>query len=197
MTAELAVKLTPQEYLAQERQAEYKSEYVNGELFAMAGASRWHNIIVTNVVSELRFQLKGHRCETYSNDMRVHIPDTGLYTYPDIVVICGTPEFDDSHHDTLLNPILLIEVLSPSTESYDRGAKFGHYRRLDSLQEYVLITQTRPLIEHYVRQDDSRFWILSDAEGMATRMELTSIGCTLALAEVYDKVNFEEVNRQE
>ena len=195
MTAETAPKMTPQEYLVHERQAEYKSEYLKGELFAMAGASRWHNIITLNVGSELRIQLKGRPCETYSNDMRVHTPHTGLYSYPDVVVICGTPKFDDEHRDTLLNPTVLIEVLSPSTESYDRGAKFGHYRRLDSLREYLLITQEKPLIERYVRQEDSRFWTLSDAEGLEAGVELSSIGCLLALAEVYEKVNFEEMKQ--
>ncbi len=197
MTAEPAAKLTTQDYLAHERQADYKSEFLNGELLAMAGASRWHNIIVLNVGSELRIQLKGRRCETYSTNMRVHIPPTGLYTYPDVVVICGTPEFDDDQHDTLLNPTVLIEVLSPSTERYDRGAKFGHYRRLASLREYVLISQEKPLIERYVRHEDSRFWLLSDAEGLDAKIEVSSVGCVLALAEVYDKVHFEEMEQEE
>ena len=127
--------------------------------------------------------------------MRIHIPHTRLYTYPDVVVVCRTLKFDDDHHDTLLNPTVLIDVLSPSTESDDRGAKFGHYRSLDSLCEYVLITQEKPLIERYVRQEDSRFWTLSDAEGLEARIGLSSIGCLLALAEVYEKVNFEEMKQ--
>ena len=185
--------MTEREYLAYERQAEYKSEFLNGELFAMTGASRRHNIITLNVGSELRVQLEGRSRETYSSDMRVHNPDTGLYSYPDVVVICGKPEFKDEHGDLLLNPTVLIEVLSPSTERHDRGAKFGHYRRLHSLQEYVLITQEKPFIECYVRQENSQFWMLSDIEGLEASVELSSIGCTLSLAEVYDKVDFKQV----
>ena len=196
MTAEPVVNMTEQEYLAYERQAEYKSEFLNGELFAIAGASRWHNIITLNVGSELRIQLKGKGCESYSSDMRVHNPDTGLYCYPDVVVICGKPEFKDENGDILLNPTVLIEVLSPSTERYDRGAKFGHYRRLESLQEYVMITQERPFVERYMRQENSHFWTLSDVEGLETSVELSSIACTLALSEVYDKVNFEQVKEE-
>lgn len=193
MSAEPAIKMTELEYLIYERQAEYKSEFLNGKLFAMAGASRRHNLIVTNVVREVSLQLKGRSCESYSSDMRVHNPDTSLYSYPDVVVMCGKPEFSDEHGDILLNPTLLIEVLSPSTELYDRGAKFGHYRRLESLREYVMITQDRASIERYERQEDSRFWMLSEIEGLETSVELSSIGCTLALSEVYDKVDFEHM----
>lgn len=196
MSAEPAVKLTPQAYLAMERQQEYKSEYINGDIFAMAGASRWHNLIVTNSVAELRAQLKGRPCELYANDMRVWIPRIRKYTYPDLVVVCGNPQFEDEERDTLLNPTLIIEVLSPSTAAYDRGDKFKHYRTIESLREYVLISQTRPWIERYVRQESTPFWMFSDAEGLEAQIELDSIGCTLALTQVYEKVKFEEERLQ-
>src|SRR5919198_4874617 len=118
---------TPEEYLALERAARHKSEYVNGRIYALAGASRAHNLIVVNVSAELRAQLRGRPCETYASDMRVKVSQTGLYTYPDVVVVCGEPRFEDAQVDTLLNPTVIIEVLSESTESYDRGEKFAHY----------------------------------------------------------------------
>ena len=142
--------LTPEEYLARERRAETKSEYLRGEVFAMAGASRAHNLIASNAAGELRQQLRDRPCEVYPSDMRVKVSPSGLYTYPDVTVVCGEPQFEDAEVDTLLNPKVLVEVLSPSTADYDRGGKFTHYRRLPSLQEYVLISQDRPLVEHYV-----------------------------------------------
>lgn len=191
MTTLPVVKLSPEEYLALERQSEVKSEYWHGELFAMAGASRWHNLIVLNVGAEVRTQLKGRSCEAYTNDMRVRIPRSPSYKYPDLIAICGQPQFEDEHKDTLLNPTMIVEVLSPSTEAYDRGAKFGEYRTIESLQEYVLISQDKPWIERYVRQKETPFWLFSDISGLETSIELQSVDCTLALAEVYDKVEFE------
>jgi Uma2 family endonuclease len=191
MTAQPAAKMTPQEYLALERQNEIKSEYWNGEMFAMAGATEAHNLIVANVVIGIGTQLKGRPCKMYPNDMRVRITRSPSYKYPDVVIVCGQSQFEDEHHDTLLNPTVIIEVLSPSTEAYDRGAKFGEYRTIDSLQEYVLISQDKPLIERYIHQEDSPFWLFSDTKGMEMNIELRSIDCTLALAEVYDKVEFE------
>lgn len=178
---------TAEEYLARERQAECKSEYYAGEIFALAGASRWHNLVVANVVSELRSQLKGRPCTTYPSDMRVKVSPTGLYTYPDVTVVCGEAQFEDLQQDTLLNPTLIVEVLSESTEAYDRGGKFAHYRKLASVMEYVLIAQTKPHIEHYVRQPDNR-WLLAEAESLHDIVHLPSIDCQLALVEVYDKV---------
>lgn len=191
MSAQPQVKtyLTPEEYLEIERQAEYKSEYWNGEIFAMAGASERHVLIVTNVVAELRTQLKGRPCKVYSTDMRVNVDATGLYTYPDIVALCGKSEFDEGEMETLLNPTVIIEVLSPSTEAYDRGMKFEHYRTLTSLADYLLISQQAPKIEHFVRQSDER-WILSESSGPDDTIEIASIQCSLPLPEVYDKVEF-------
>jgi Uma2 family endonuclease len=188
MSSQAHKRCTPEEYLALERQAQCKSEYYAGEVFAMAGASRWHNLIVANVISELRSQLKGRPCTTYPSDMRVKISPTGLYTYPDVTVVCGAAQFEDTQQDTLLNPTLIVAVLSDSTEAYDRGGKFAHYRKLASLMEYVLVAQTKPHIEHYIRQPDNR-WLLAEAESLHATIDLPAIDCHLSLAEVYDKVD--------
>lgn len=190
MYAQTIKKFTTDDYLACERQSEIKHEFWHGELFAMAGASEAHNLIVTNVVSELRTQLKGRPCKVYSNDMRVRIAPKKAYTYPDVVVVCGTPQFEDDRRETLLNPTLIVEALSPSTEAHDRGLKFESYRAIPSLQEYVLISQTKPLIERYVRQENTRFWMFDEAAGLDAGIELTALAGRLALAEVYDKIEF-------
>ena len=182
-------KITPKEYLEMERKAEFRSEYFDGKIFAMAGAKRRHNVVAWNIGGELREKLKNKNCEAYPADMRVFVPETGLYTYPDLVVVCGEPEFQDDVFDTLLNPILLIEVLSESTESYDRGKKFQHYRSIESLQEYVLVSQDEARIEKYVRHGDG-FWFLTEAVGLDSEIEFISIESNIALAEVYDKIDF-------
>lgn len=179
--------LSPEDYLDLERAAPYKSEYFAGEIFARSGASRRHNVIVTNLIAELRGQLRGRPCEVYPSDMRVTVRPTGLYTYPDVVVVCGPPAFDDAHTDTLLNPTVLFEVLSESTEGYDRGRKFEHYRQLASLQEYVLVAQEQYHVEHYARQADGR-WLLSETNDPGETLHLPSLACDLALAEVYDRI---------
>jgi Uma2 family endonuclease len=187
MSSQPKILLTPEEYLAIERKAEYRSEYLNGETFAMTGASRKHNLIALNIAGELRQQLKGKPCEAYVNDMRVHIPATGLYAYPDVTVVCGEPQFEDAFVDTLLNPTLLVEVLSESTESYDRGKKFSYYRTIQSLAEYLLVAQDEYRIEQYLKQQDGR-WLLTDIRSLDGIVELASVSCTLALKEVYDRV---------
>ncbi len=193
MTQSLAQsKYSPAQYLALEREAEQKSEYVNGHIFAMAGASRQHNQITFNLAGELRAQLRGRPCVAYVSDMRVKVSTTGLYTYPDVVALCGEAEFEDTFMDTLLNPMVIMEVLSRSTEAYDRGEKFAHYRRFPSLCDYVLITQNKVRIEHYVRQDKQ--WILSEFDDWNNTIQLASIDCSLSLEEVYDKVKFPEEN---
>ena len=179
--------LTPEQYLAIERAADFKSEYIDGEMFAMSGASRQHNLIVTNLVAELRQQLKGRPGEVYPIDMRVWIPATAKYTYPDVTVVCGEPRFEDTELDTLLNPTLIVEVLSPGTESYDRGKKFEHYRGIESLEEYLLVAQDERRIEQFLRQDDGR-WLFADTAGSEGVVAAPSIRCRLALAEIYDKV---------
>lgn len=193
-------RLTEAEYLEIERAAETKSEFFNGEMFAMAGASIEHILITSNVAGELRNQLRGRPCLVLPADMRVKVSDTGLYTYPDVVVVCGGARLEDGRRDTLLNPTLIVEVLSESTEAYDRGDKFAHYRRLESLQEYVLVAQDRPRIERFTRQGESQEWLLTEISDPQGRVTLTAIGCELALAEVYENVPFPEekpLRRQE
>jgi Uma2 family endonuclease len=188
MASQRNVRLTPEEYLALERQATVKSEYVNGAVFAMAGASPRHVLIVTNVVAELRQQLKQRPCTVYSTYLRLQVRPTGLYTYPDVMVVCGTPQFDEVQQDTLLNPTVIVEVLSESTKDYDRGGKFQHYRTLTSLAEYLLIAQDTPHVEHFVRQPDNR-WLLAETNRLEDTLHLPSITCDLALGEIYDKVD--------
>lgn len=188
MTVKTKSVFTPQEYLAIERKAQQKSEYLNGEIFAMGGASPAHNLIVTNTVRELSAQLKKHPCKVYANAMRVKVSRTGLYTYPDVVVVCGEERFDDVQKDTLLNPTIIVEVLSDSTEGYDRCKKFEHYRKLESLQHYVLIAQKNAYVECYQRQQNNR-WLLTEANDLSDTLQLTAIECTLALTDVYDKVS--------
>jgi Uma2 family endonuclease len=177
-----------EEYLAFERGADLRHEYLSGEVFAMVGASEPHNLIVTNTVAALHPQLKGRPCKIYATDMRVKVAPSGLYTYPDVVVVCGPAQFDDEQRDTLLNPTLLIEVLSASTEAYDRGDKFEHYRKLASLAEYVLIAQDHPHVEQFSRRPDHH-WLLAECDGRSSTVRLASIEAELALAEVYDKVD--------
>jgi Uma2 family endonuclease len=180
--------VTEEEYLAIERGAETKSEYLAGAMFALAGASRRHNRIVTNLVTNLDSQLKERPRNVYSSDLRVRINKTGLYTYPDVVVTCGEEMFSDEHHDVLLNPQVIIEVLSDSTEAYDRGQKFEHYQQVDSLAEYLLVSQHACRVERYFRQDQ-KSWLYSEAHGLEESIEIESIACLLALRDVYDKAD--------
>jgi Uma2 family endonuclease len=196
MSSEIKPFITPAEYLLLERQAEYRNEYLNGEIFAMTGASRKHNLITSNISAEFIRQLKGRNCEAYVSDMRVKVAATGLYTYPDVVVVCGEPKFEDAYVDTLLNPTVLVEVLSNSTERYDRIAKSSYYRTLDSLTEHLLVAQDRYRVEQYVRQADSQ-WVLSDYRSLDQVVELQSIGCSLLLRDVYDKVSIDPAARIE
>lgn len=180
-------RLTVEEYLAQERAADFRSEFLGGETYAMSGASRRHNQIVVNLVAALHPRLREKGCETYAHDMRVRIPATGLFTYPDVVVACGEPSFDDRELDTLLNPRVILEVLSKTTESYDRGPKFEHYRTLASLSDYVLVAQDRVHVEHFSHQGENR-WLLTEARELSDVVELTALGCRLSLAEIYDRI---------
>lgn len=179
--------LTPEEYLEIERNAEHKHEYFDGEMFAMAGGSPEHSQVIANVIIELGYQLKKRPCVVYSSDVRVNVAPTGLYTYPDVTVVCGSPQFSDDQKDTLINPLLIVEVLSDSTEAYDRGRKFDMYRTLPSLREYLLVSQLEPRLALYTRQPDDR-WLLSDAIGREAALHLESVDCVLALADVYLKV---------
>lgn len=179
--------LTPQEYLDLERGQEQKHEYWNGQIYLMSGASARHNLITANVIAVLHLQLRGRSCSVYPSDMKVRIPATGLYTYPDALVVCGKAEFEDNKEDVLLNPTMIVEVLSKSTEHYDRGAKFQNYRTLPSLQEYLLIAQNEQRLEHYTRQSNTE-WLLSEVTDPNSTIYMPSIGCKLAIADLYDKV---------
>jgi Uma2 family endonuclease len=180
--------VTPEEYLALERAAEFRSELIDGQIVAMSGASFGHNLIAGNLFGSLHYQLRGQPCRIFTVDLRVRVTPTGLYTYPDLVGLCAAPRFDDDQTDTLVNPELIVEVLSPSTEAYDRGEKFAQYRALDSLCEYVLVAQDRMRVEHYRRQEAQ--WVLTALDGPDAVLSLESIGCTVRLAEIYEKVDF-------
>lgn len=196
-------RVTPEEYLAFERRASEKHEYRDGEIVAMAeigrdgpavamaGARRKHNLVSGNLFSGIHDQLVERPCEVYMGEMRVRTSWHGLYAYPDVVVVCGEPSFADAEFDTLLNPTVLIEVLSPSTESYDRGQKFEHYRRIDSLREYVLVAQDRMSVERFARRDDG--WLLTGTlREPADVLRLESIGVAIPLSNIYAKVKFPE-----
>jgi Uma2 family endonuclease len=184
--------LTPEEYLARERRAAFRSEYYRGEVFAMAGASYAHTLIKDNLAGELRERLRDTPCRALTSDLRVKVDATGLYTYPDVVIVYDAPQFEDDHFDTLLNPRAIVEVLSDPTEKYDRGAKFAQYRQIPSLREYVLAAQDQALVERYVRQDDDT-WVLTVFAGPDRTFEFASVPARVPLAEVYRGVTFPEV----
>lgn len=182
--------LSFEDWLAGERASlQGRSEYFGGEVFAMTGASAAHNAIVRNISGLLWTQMKGRPCQVFASDMKVRVRTADAGTYPDLVAFCDRPEFQDGRQDVLLNPSLIVEVLSDSTEAYDRGGKFALYRQLPSLREYLLISQHRVQAELYTRGADNR-WTLSDFGALTDRIPLASVDCTLALAEVYDKVEF-------
>ena len=183
---------TPEEYLALERKATLKSEYINGEILAMSGASLAHTRITADIVTELNNQLRGGECEVISNDMRVKTGPREAYFYPDVVVFCGEPQVEDNVFDTLLNSILVIEVLSPSTETYDRGEKFRHYQELTSLREYVLVSQDRVRVEQYRLAKTQ--WVQTEFRSPEDVLPLPSIGCEISLRDIYRRVP--EVIRQ-
>ena len=181
--------LIPEKYIASERKATLKSEYLSGEIVAMSGASLSHNLITMNTANQLYNQLVESRCRVFSSDMRVGIGAGTSYFYPDVAVVCDEPRFEDNALDTLINPIVVIEVLSPSTEAYDSGEKSARYRQLESLQEYVLISQDRVRVEHYLRQ--GKQWILSEFSALENVLPLTSIGAELSLNQIYRFVELE------
>ena len=187
MSAQPQPRLTPEQYLQIERAAEFRHEYYAGQMYAMSGGSHPHALIIMNLGAELRSALKKTRCLVSPTELRVRVARDGLYTYPDIVVVCGDPLYADDHVDTLLNPTLLIEVLSPSTEAHDRGFKSVQYRKLESLQEYAWVAQDEARIEVFRRQPEGQ-WLLSEAVGLGAACRFESVGCNVALADVYDKV---------
>jgi len=189
-SAALKTRYTPEQYLALERKAAFKSEYLDGCITAMSGARRAHNRIAGNIYRKISDQLENGPCEAFIGDLRVCVSPTGLYTYPDVIVVCGEAQFQDDEVDTLLNPTLIVEVLSPTTESYDRGAKFGHYRRLASLKEYVLVAQDQVLVERFIGQGDD--WLLSAQDRLDDTLRLTSIDCSIRLREIYARVGLSD-----
>jgi Uma2 family endonuclease len=181
--------LTPEEYLEIERKTELKSEYYSGEMFAMTGGTAPHGLIGINLGRELSLQLKQEPCTVYSSDVRVRVLPSGMYTYPDLTVVCGEPQFDDDQRDTLVNPVVLFEVLSDSMRGYDRGQKFEFCRAIASLREYIVVAQHRPHVEHWTRQDETH-WLFSEYNDLSQSVHFTSIKCVLALSEAYLKVKF-------
>ncbi len=190
MVSQTERRFSPEEYLALERRVESKHEFIEGQIVMMTGASESHNLIVVNVLASLHGQLRSTPCKVFPSDMRVQVDPARFYTYPDLVVVCDQAEYGDGELDTLLNPTLIIEILSPSTEAYDRGEKFRRYRAVGSLQEYVLIAQDRCSVERYVRQPGGD-WLLSEFADLGSEVELRSIGCRLRLNEVYERIQLE------
>lgn len=192
MSAQAQPLCTPEEYLERERAAPHKSEYYAGEIFAMAGASPSHNLLVAGIIAALGARLRGTPCATFASDLRIECGPSGLFCYPDVSVICGPLQYRDAHQDVVTNPALIVEVLSHSTEGYDRGAKFAQYRRLASLREYVLVAQDESRLEVFTRGQDNR-WTLTEAIGWEAVCPLTSLDIALPLSEVYERVELPRV----
>jgi Uma2 family endonuclease len=189
MSSQPKTFLTPEEYLELDRKAERKSEYWAGKMYGMSGARAAHNVVMVNASAEIRQAIRHRACTSFSNDMRVRVSDTGLYTYPDLIVVCDQPQYLDDRQETLLNPTLVGEVLSPSTEAYDRGDKFELYRSIPSLQEYVLIASERVLVDRYTRQPNDH-WDLTSANKLDATIRLETVELDLKLADLYEKVDF-------
>lgn len=183
-------RYTPAEYLALERKSEERHEYFRGEVFAMAGGTVRHALICDNLLERTRSRIRGSPCSSFSASMRIKIQATGLYTYPDLSIVCGNWEFEDEQRDTLLNPRAIVEVLSPSTESYDRGKKFSQYREIPSLAEHILVAQDEPQIERFVKQEFG--WQFIALSGIEQELELVAAGITIPLREIYENVTFGE-----
>jgi Uma2 family endonuclease len=190
MSTRPAAYLTPEQYLEIERQAEFRSEYLHGQMYAMSGGTPNHARIVANTLSSLLEQLRGRPCEPVANDLRLYSAREKVYTYPDIVVTCGPVEFQDKHRDTIVDATVIIEVLSPSTRNYDRGEKFRFYRSLPSFSEYLLLAQDTMRAEHHVRQPDGS-WLFREFTTPSDILELKSIGCCLRPELLYERVVFE------
>src|SRR3954463_13647491 len=186
MASEPHQRLSIQEYLALERASEMRHEYLDGEMFAMAHPTRRHSLIAGNLFGQIWTQFRGRFCEVHKETMRVRTP-SGLFAYPDVIAVCGKTNFDDGEFNTLLNPALIIEVLSPSTEDYDRRTKWAHYQSIPSLTEYVLVSQHRVHVEQLRKQEDGG-WMRSELADLEQVLELPSIGCRLPLTEIYERV---------
>jgi Uma2 family endonuclease len=180
-------KLTEEQYLALDRAAEFRSEFVDGEIFAMSGGSLRHARLQRNLLFELQSALKDTGCEGFTSDMRVRVPATGMYAYPDVTVICGKPVLADEQQDILLNPVVIFEVLSPTTEKYDRGLKFQHYRAIESLKDYILVDQNQVLVEQFTRHDGNT-WTLRDYQLLDQELTIPSINVSLPVRRIYDRI---------
>jgi len=181
-------RYSAEEYLAIERETDYKSEYVAGEIFAMGGASPKHGLIAGNTAREFGNRLRDTHCQVYTADLRIQAEVDSAYFYPDVVVVCGRPEYRDSRRDTVTNPVVIVEVLSPSTRNYDRGDKFAHYRRLDSLREYILIDQENCHVEHFVRKEG--LWEFSESDDIQGSLVIPTLDITIELREIYAKLEY-------
>ncbi len=190
MSAHAIPRLSPEEYLRIEREAETKSEYDNGVMFAMSGGSLAHSSIAVRLIAAMTGQLDGKGCRVVGSDLRIQVARPGPYFYPDLSVVCGEPQLADDQKDMLLNPVVIFEVLSKSTEAYDRGQKFAHYRRLESLRDYVLVSQGEPLMEVFSK-GEAGTWTLTEFVGIEAVCRISSVGCEVALAEAYRDVTFE------
>ncbi|MCX6027910.1 MAG: Uma2 family endonuclease [Chloroflexi bacterium] len=180
---------TPAEYLAMETVADYKSEYYNGEIFAMSGGTTDHSLVAVNLTIELGTRLAARPCRVFNSDMRLHVERSGLYTYPDVMVICGKIELVKRRNDTVTNPVLLVEVLSESTRDYDRGAKFNFYKQIPTLQECVTVESKRPHVECYRRTEDDK-WLVEIYEDLDSTVKLESVACEITLRQIYAKVSW-------
>lgn len=189
MSAVLEPRYTLEQYVAREAVAEFKSEFYRGQIFAMAGGTPRHNTVSGNIFARLHERLRGTGCRPYNSDQRIRIPANGLSTYPDVSIVCGEPQLDSLDRIAITNPIVIFEVLSEKTESYDRGRKADMYRQLPSLREYILVCQDEPQVERFVRQDDDS-WLLTIFKGLEAVLELRSPGCRLPLAEIYEDIAF-------
>ena len=190
MSAQPLPYYTIEQYAELEEGAPYKSEFIAGRIYAMSGGTPSHSLIAGNIILELGNKLKGGPCKVYTSDLRVGIMPIDVEAYPDVTIVCGEPRINPFDKNSIINPSVVFEVLSPSTERYDRGEKREHYQRLDFLQEYLLVSQHKPKIEHYVRQGDST-WVFKSTEGLDAAV--TILGASLSLAEVYDKITFPDV----
>ncbi|MDT5261596.1 MAG: hypothetical protein QOC61_600 [Acidobacteriota bacterium] len=178
--------LSPEEYLTIERRADFKSEYVDGVAYAMAGGSERHNLIAANVIIALGVQLRDGACRVYPSDLKVRVPNSKRFFYPDVSVICDETQFADEERDVILNPIVVVEVLSDSTEAFDRGKKFLSYQQIESLKEYLLVAQDEFVVEHFLRQEDG--WLYTKASGLDAAIALPALNCRVALSDIYNKV---------
>jgi Uma2 family endonuclease len=188
MSTQPKTQLTPEQYLEIERKSEFRSEYYNGEMFAMPGSSEEHNVLIGNLFTILRPQLRSRNCRVYFAEMRVRVGATGLYTYPDLAAVCGERKFADADVDTLLNPTLIAEVLSPSTEAYDRGRKFEQYRQIESLREYILVAQDRIHVDLYTKRDDG-LWLLASVSRLEDTLQLSCAAANVSLSELYADID--------